>query len=363
MKAYLSQRSSEFIGFQKAVLASTNEALVGFESIRRSNAILALDPEHGIDPKYVRQLMMKRASCEKKLQDTRKMMKQLTDTIPERFGVDFESIVKNITSEAILDALKLLALDIEAKRFSPPSNDSRADLAARIVAEPSFRSRVAQIPFAVHEEKLEIAPSRSRTQRDATQIQGDSARNQVKRVLEKISSGANIIRIDNVDSILKTELIEYIEEFRKNSSDSDSILTLYLIGQAIDRRLAQNSRRPPDERIDEDISFLVQTFLAAHNLFVQSLPIHAKIVEGAERSAILYKRISEVEQGTPWGVLHELSASPQLFGPDAQRVFAKADSALETMRGAETKRNCIYSCRTPARRIAGNDQDCCERSN
>jgi hypothetical protein len=247
--------------------------------------------------------------------------------LPDRYPSEFQQIISELALAAIRPTLSVIAheLSTEAER-RPFKNPERAARLRKVQKEPSFQDTRGAVPFIVVDGRLAIGGTHPRDR-------ADEYRELLQRAFKNLEESNSLRRLDNQDPDLVRLVREYEREAAKHSP---SIVLLWQIGIDIERRIRWHQTCGDNEcGLGSRELFYVESFMSAHNLFVQCFDVTANIIDDMERSAGIYMQLDAQSKTIPWMALATLGSNSEVVEDRSRGVIMRSSKAL--VEGHETK--------------------------
>jgi hypothetical protein len=241
--------------------------------------------------------------------------------ISDEYPEPFKELIKSFAEGSVRRALTSVALELASHATgNSPARSARATRITRVKREPSFKDIRGAVPFIIRENRLAIGGC-------TVSAKASDYRLLLDRALKNLSESNCLQRIHNKDVHVGKLVSEFEQALARE--DGESVALLWCIGQDIDRRLKQHqSGGDADDVLDESDLFYVNSFMTAHNLYLQCFDITGTIAQDLERSAALYSRLDAQAKTAPWQILDQLGTADTVVETRSGEVMRKASAGL-----------------------------------
>ena len=248
--------------------------------------------------------------------------------LADKYPPEIQSLIMTWSRKSIAPTLRELARDLVVREANRPiPRSAQLSLVTRVKKEPSFRDVRGAVPFTLENEHLVIG---------GPNLEGRAQeyRALLDRALKNLEESNCLQRIHNMDPVVGRLVTEYKLEISK--AGSLPVANLMIIGQEIDNKIKiHQSKSWSEDALDDEDLFFVNSFMAAHNLYLQCFDMTNKIMEDMERSALLYQRLDTGARTAPWGILATLGSTESIIETRSGQAMKRASAGL--MAGTETR--------------------------
>lgn len=248
-------------------------------------------------------------------------MPMKTVYISDEYPVQFRELIKSFAEGSIRGTLTILASELASQgKGQLPICQEIAIKVARVKKEPSFKDIRGAVPFIIRENRLAIGGS-------TVNAKASDYKVVLERALKNLRESNCLQRIHNKDMLVGKLVSEFEQELVREGGVA--VALLWCIGQDIDRRLKlHQSSGDAEDVLDESDLFYVNSFMTAHNLYLQCFDMTDTIAQDLERSAAIYNRLDAQAMTAPWQILEQLGAAETVVEARSGHVMKKASASL-----------------------------------
>ena len=150
----------------------------------------------------------------------------------------------------------------------------------------------------------------------------------LNHTIKRIKDSDLLRRLDNKDR----QVASYMEEYFGVLEGGERLgfaITLSAVAACLTRQLTYNqSSAPLDERIDEPSIIMLEDFIQANNLFVQSFESIEEALRDKQRALDLSRKLVETSNELPWNALRRIASTESIFEEQSRAALQKLGDAL-----------------------------------